>query len=46
MFENYDQNSILSFTNYIPILDRFTLKAFNSLFYNWKINISLILVFY
>lgn len=44
-FENYNKNAILIFANYILILDKFALKAFNQLFYHWKVSGLLIASF-
>lgn len=41
-FNNYDNDLTYSFTNYILFLNKFVLKAFNSLFYNWKISALLV----
>ena len=44
-FKNYDKNPIFTFANYIPILDKFLLKAFNQYTHNREINKPLVACF-
>ena len=37
-FNNYDKDLTITLANYMPILDKFALKAFNQLFHNQKIS--------
>ena len=41
-FDDHDNNIMTSSSNYTPILDKFALKAFNQLSYNWEISRPLI----
>lgn len=37
-FNDYDKNFTTSSSNYIPTLDKFPLKIFNQLSYDWEIS--------
>lgn len=42
VFDDYDNNITTGSSNYTPTLDKFALKVFNQLSYDWEINESLV----